>query len=143
MVALGVNALLGGSASDDIHVRADLLKDPGRIATSSDGASGNSDLLLRLTGVENAAVDDLSGMTLSGYYGDIVSDVGFELGTAQSARESNDALIDSLEQRQASISGVNVDEELIDLVAFEQAFAAAAQYIQAVNQLGDEVLNLI
>jgi len=143
LVAFGVNALLGGSASDDIHVRADLLKDPGRIATSSDGASGNSDLLLRLTGVENAAVDDLSGMTLSSYYGDIVSDVGFELGTAQSARESNDALIDSLEQRQASISGVNVDEELIDLVAFEQAFAAAAQYIQAVNQLGDEVLNLI
>ena len=43
----------------------------------------------------------------------------------------------------AAISGVSVDEELVDLVAYEQSFAAAAQYISVVNQLGDEILNLI
>jgi len=65
------------------------------------------------------------------------------LSMTERARESNSALIESLEQRRDSISGVNVDEELVDLVSFEQAFAAAAQYISVVNRVGDEVLNLI
>ncbi len=143
LVALGINALFAGSTADDIRVRAELLDNPDRIATSSDGNSGNSDLLLRMSSVESMGVEDLSGLTLSGYYSDIVSDVGFEVSMATSARESNEALIESLEQRRDSISGVNVDEELIDLVAFEQAFAAAGRYISAVNQLGNEVLNLI
>ena len=39
--------------------------------------------------------------------------------------------------------GVDVDEELVDLVAFEQAFSAAARYISVVGQLSDEILALI
>jgi flagellar hook-associated protein FlgK len=36
-----------------------------------------------------------------------------------------------------------VDEELVDLLAYEQSFAAAAQYLTVVNQLGEELLSLI
>ena len=72
-----------------------------------------------------------------------MGDVGFEAALADSAMESGAAVLDSLAQRQASISGVNVDEELVDLVAYEQSFAAAAQYLRVVNQLGDEILNLL
>jgi flagellar hook-associated protein 1 FlgK len=52
-------------------------------------------------------------------------------------------VLESLEQRQASVSGVNVDEELVDMVAYEQSFAAAAQYLSVVNQLGEEILSLL
>jgi flagellar hook-associated protein FlgK len=41
------------------------------------------------------------------------------------------------------VSGVNLDEELVNIIEYEQAFAAAAQFIQVVNQLNDEILSLI
>ena len=49
----------------------------------------------------------------------------------------------SLELRREQVSGVNVDEELVDLLQFEQAFEAASRYINTLNQLNDELLNLL
>ena len=77
------------------------------------------------------------------FWGDLAGDVGFEAALADSALAASDAVLQSLEQRRSSISGVNVDEELVDLVAYEQSFAAAAQYISVINELGDELLSLI
>jgi flagellar hook-associated protein 1 FlgK len=62
---------------------------------------------------------------------------------ADSAQAAGEAVMQSLEQRQAAVAGVNVDEELVDLVAYEQAFAAAAQYISVVNQLNEELLSIL
>ena len=42
-----------------------------------------------------------------------------------------------------SVSGVSIDEELLDLSRFEKQFAANGKVIQAVNELMDSVLNLV
>ena len=44
---------------------------------------------------------------------------------------------------QRPVMGVNVDEELVNMLSFEQAFSAAAQFIQVVNQMQEEVLRLV
>jgi len=41
------------------------------------------------------------------------------------------------------VSGVNVDEELVDMVKYEQAFQAASQFINVINDLQGELLNLL
>ena len=46
-------------------------------------------------------------------------------------------------ERREQISGVNVDEELVNMIQHEQAFGAASRFIQVVNSLNDEVLNLL
>jgi flagellar hook-associated protein 1 FlgK len=142
LVALGLNTLLTGSDASDIAVRADLLDDPSRLAVSRTGEGGDGGLLLDLLDVEQHASANLGGATLGRFWGDLAGDVGFEAGTTDSAIAAGEAVMQSLEERQASISGVNVDEELVDLVAYEQNFAAAAQYLSVVNQLGDELLSL-
>ena len=47
------------------------------------------------------------------------------------------------ETLQESVSGVSIDEELLDLNRFEKQFAANGKVIQAVNELMDSVLNLV
>lgn len=47
------------------------------------------------------------------------------------------------ETLQESVSGVSIDEELLDLSRFEKQFAANGKVIQAVNELMDSVLNLV
>ena len=88
-------------------------------------------------------MDGLDGRSLGDFYGSIVSGLGFEVSVSTDAYQANDTLVQSLQQRRDSVAGVNVDEELVDLVRYEQAFSAAAQFISVVNQLGEEVLSLI
>ena len=73
----------------------------------------------------------------------MIGTLGFEVSTTRQALEANDALLESLDQRNQQISGVNVDEELVNLLEFEQAFAAASQYLQVVNQLSSELLSIL
>jgi flagellar hook-associated protein FlgK len=143
LVALGINGFFTGSSADDIAVSADILRDPKRLASSAGGDPGDSSLLLELQRSEGEPRAALGGATLSSYFGQLVGDLGFQAGSATSARAASETVIASLQARRDQVSGVDVDEELVDLVAYEQSFAAAAQYIQTVQQLGDELLNLI
>jgi flagellar hook-associated protein FlgK len=38
---------------------------------------------------------------------------------------------------------VNIDEELVDMLRFEQSFQAAARYLSALNALEDSILSII
>jgi flagellar hook-associated protein 1 FlgK len=143
LVALGLNSLFSGSTAADIALRDEIADDPSLLAISLSGEDGDGAVLLDLLKVEKTQAEGLDHTTIGLFWGNLVGDLGFEASMADSALASNDAVLQSLEQRQSAISGVNVDEELVDLVAYEQSFAAAAQYISVVNQLGDEVLNLI
>lgn len=143
LVALGLNTLFTGTDASDIEVRAELEEDPQALAISLSGELGDGVLLLDLLDVEKQATAGLGGTSLGRFWGDLVGDVGFEAAVTDSALDSGGAVLDSLQQRQAAISGVNIDEELVDLVAYEQSFAAAAQYLSVVNELGDELLNLL
>ncbi len=143
LVALGINGFFTGSSASDIAVRADLAGDPARIATSASGEPGDGSLLLELLGTESAPRSDLGGASLSEFFGALVGDLGFQTASASNARDASEGVIQSLEARRDQVSGVDVDEELVDLVAFEQSFAAAAQYIQTIQELGDELLSLI
>lgn len=143
LVALGLNTLFTGSGAADIAVRTDIADDPSRLAVSLTGEAGDGGLLLDLLGVERKGSSKLEGATVGRFWGELASDVGFEAALADSALASGTSVLESLEQRQAAISGVNVDEELVDLLNYEQSFAAAAKYLTVVNQLGDELLSLI
>jgi flagellar hook-associated protein FlgK len=143
LVALGLNTLLTGTGAADIAVRAEIAEDASQLAVSLTGEAGDGGLLLELLAVERTDSAALDGARVGRFWGDLASDVGFEAALADSALESAGAVLTSLEQRRESISGVNVDEELVDLLAYEQSFAAAAQYLTVVNQLGEELLSLV
>jgi flagellar hook-associated protein 1 FlgK len=143
LVALGLNALFSGSDASDIALRSDLLDDPAQLAVSLSGDEGDGGLLFELLELEQRSASGLGGATVGRFWADLAGDVGFEAAMADGALAAGDAVMQSLEQRQAAVSGVNVDEELVDLVAYEQSFAAAAQYLSVVNQLGEELLSLL
>lgn len=143
LVGLGLNALFVGDDAAGLAVRADLARDPALLATSRSGAAGDTTALLNMLDVESQAVPELEGVSLGQFYGNLVGGLGFQVSSALGAIESNESLIASLEARQQQVSGVNLDEELVDLLKFEQAFAAAAQYITVVNQIDDELLSIL
>lgn len=142
LVAVGLGSFFEGTGMADIAVRSDIAADPSRLATSDDGSAGDNGALLRLLALQESTAAGL-GASLGEFYDGIVGDVGFQIQSTEKSLEVESSLVDSLTARREQVSGVNMDEELVDMIRFEQAFGAAAQFIQVVNSINDEILNLI
>ncbi len=143
LVALGLNVLFTGSDAHDIGVRDDIELDYDKLALSATGGAGDNGIVLDLIAASQHGADALGGSTTSSFYGELVSGLGFQIDSTRNARDVDQFLMDSLTSQRDQIAGVNVDEELVDMIQFEQAFGAAAKYIQTVNSTNDELMQLI
>ena len=141
--ALGINSLLTGTDAATMGVRADLELNPNLLATSYTGAPGDNGTLLRLLNLNESGIGGLGNLTLDESFAEISGSVAQDLSSTNSALDAEQFLLDSLEARRDQISGVNVDEELVSLIEFEQAFAAASQYIRVISDLNQELLGII
>lgn len=80
--------------------------------------------------------------TFSTYAAAILSQNSSEAARAQSQAATQQTLVSSLELKQGQISGVNLDEELTQLIIFQQAYSAAARVISTNQQLFDVLNNI-
>lgn len=75
------------------------------------------------------------------YYKDLIGDVGVKSQHAQSMVTGQKTLIGYLEERQESISGVSIDEEVVNLVQFQKAYDANAKVIATITDMLDTIIN--
>ena len=143
LTALGLNALFTGSGAADIGVSAAIAADPSRLASSASGAPGDAGALLELLALEHAELQSLAGGSLSEGLAGLVTGVASSVASSAAAEQSEAFLLDGLQSRRDELSGVNVDEELVRLIEYEQAFSAAGTFIRVMSEVSDELLNLI
>lgn len=139
LAALGINTFFSGADASDIVVSTDVSNDVSLIAASS-GEVGNNTNALRMAALQ----DDTSAInntSFADYLHQIASALGEEASNAYKSEESYSVLETSLENRKDEISGVSVDEELVNLVRFQQAYQASAKYISIVNELTNKLLS--
>lgn len=156
----GLNDFFIGSGSTDFAVRADLIIDPSRVSmgklslTATSGQSGitvgdNSVItnLAALTqkGLSFAAVSGLPAGTFSmeDYAGIILGLNAVQAARAEAVAELEGDLLENLEIRKASQTGVNIDEELASILVFQNSFAASARVISAAQELFDLLLSIV
>ena len=80
--------------------------------------------------------------TLSGYASEILAVNAVAASQAEKDLEFKDTLSQELSFRSQSISGVNIDEEMQNLVIYENAYNATARIVQVVADLFDVLTNL-
>ncbi|QMU60392.1 MAG: flagellar hook-associated protein FlgK [Gammaproteobacteria bacterium] len=78
--------------------------------------------------------------TLQEGYGSLVSQIGTISRQTSISSQTQQALFDQAVQARDSVSGVNLDEEAVDLIRYQQAYQAAAQVIATSNTLFDTFL---
>jgi flagellar hook-associated protein 1 FlgK len=147
--------------AQNLHVNSAIVQQPSRLAlgqasitsTTTAGqsivANGDTRGLLALQNVSNTrrtfdAVGTLGTQTatLGDYAAAFYQDVATRSTTADTNRTTQTDRLAEAESRQSSVSGVNLDEELSNMMLYQQAYAAGARMLQTVQSLYDTLFQI-
>jgi flagellar hook-associated protein 1 FlgK len=87
------------------------------------------------------AIANLAGGTTDDLYSTFVTRIGSMVQDAQRQQASSQALVDSVDARRTSTSGVSMDEEMTNMIKFQRAYQAAARAMSTMDDMLDIVIN--
>jgi len=79
--------------------------------------------------------------TFDDYFADSVGRIGYLGEQSAMARETEHKMMKFLTDWRSSISGVNINEELTNMIRYQHGFNAAARFITTVNSMYDTIIN--
>jgi flagellar hook-associated protein 1 len=82
-------------------------------------------------------------MTVSRYASEFGGSIGRGAAAAETRRASAEAVATEANTRRQSVEGVNLDEEMVNLTTYQQAFNASARMIQAASDLFEVLVNMV
>lgn len=118
------------------------------IAAAGGSAAGTADGT-NATALANWLVDDpstasasLGKNSLSSYYSSVVSQVGVQTQQAQNMTTNQTVIFNSVATTRESVSGVSMDEELSNMIKFQQAYGACAKMLTTMDSMLQTLLNI-
>jgi flagellar hook-associated protein 1 FlgK len=103
-------------------------------AGSKDGGPGDNENIKELVKLQDQKLID-GGSTFSDFYATLVNDVGSRTKQAQIDSETQNKMTESFYRQEQEISGVNMNEESIQMQKIQQFFNANAQVLKTVDDL--------
>jgi flagellar hook-associated protein 1 FlgK len=116
---------------------------PTKIAASatSTGVPGDNTNALALADLQNQAQASLGGSTIDAADAQLVTTIGSDSQSAQRSVSNANVLVDSLTNRRDSVSGVSLDEEMTNLVKYQQGYQAASRALNAIDDALNKLIN--
>ena len=121
--------------NDVLSVAASYIDASGRV-NAGDGRAATE-----IASIRNTKIMIGFARTLDDYFADSVTNVGLKGEQAETNHFSQVAIMDDLRGMRDSISGVNIDEELSEIMKFQHGYNAAAKFITVWDNLIDTVIN--
>ncbi len=119
----------------DIALSQEVAEDEGKIAASADGSTGNGEIALAIFNLQNELAMEEGTTTLGGYYATLAADVGALKQGAENELMESELALQQLESWQTSVEGVSLDEEMANLVRYQQAYTAVAKFLSAIDEM--------
>lgn len=153
MAALGVNTFFQGSGAADIQVNGEISKDLNRICAGAvNGADalnpGDNKIAKLISALANIPVRistawrTADNQSLHGYYSKLTSVVGGDASNARKNAEIELALAKTLNAKQDALAGVNMNEEMANLIKSQHSFTAASKLITTSDQMFQTILGM-
>lgn len=137
------------SAARDFSVSNGVLSNSNKVSaglnSSTDGANASklAELQSKLV-FDSVTLKAGSGtFTFDEFYSSIVSTVGIQSFSSRSTLSQQDGILLQLNARRESIAGVSIDEEMINMIKFQQAYNAAARLIGVADELLDTIISQV
>ncbi len=142
-------ALSGGSSALNMEVNPAIVLDERLIASAQSfdtvpgDKPGDNRNAIAIANLKSSRILSGNTATFDAYYESFVGDLGYAVQQASSSYSHQSEMVHQLENHRESISGVSVDEEMVNLVKFQNAYQAAAKLISTADEMMQSVLNMV
>lgn len=142
----GVAPFMDPAAS--ISVNEAIVFDPREIAAaalSQDGVAdkGDGSVASRIAELRTANIGLSRTQTFEEFFADTTASIASRAQEALVYKETQELVMKKMRDDRASVSGVNLDEELQNMIKFQTAYGAAARFLTYVNSTYETLLNMV
>ncbi len=130
----GGNIFVAASTAANIAIDSSVLDDPSLIAASSTGATGNGDIATQIAALGDSK-DNANKTSINEMYRALVSDIGSATASAEKQAEAANLSYEQYSTQQQSISGVSLDEEMTNMIMFQQAYNACSRVLTVMDEM--------
>jgi flagellar hook-associated protein 1 FlgK len=123
------------TGAENLALSAEVQQDADNIAASGDGNAGNGDIALAIFNLQNQMVMNNGQSTLNQYYASLATDLGSQTEAAQTEMEQSNIVLDQAHLWQSSTESVSIDEEMANMVKYQQAYASMAKFVGTVDEM--------
>ena len=150
--ALGNNVPASISVTDDSYYRItaknfavheSIIKDSGLLATKKDKAAGADDYSLVTDFIAMTNDKDIAnyrGSATCEFLTCVLSDVALNGNRAQTFHNNYENVRKSINNQRTAISGVDTDDEAVNLVKYQNAYTLASKMIQTLTEVYDRLI---
>ncbi|MGZ3596323.1 MAG: flagellar hook-associated protein FlgK [Syntrophales bacterium] len=125
----------------DMQVDSSIVADVRKIAAGTT-VNGDGDNASSIAALQNDASSMGSGMTIDNFYESLTSRVGQDVVNAQNTLDHQTSVMNQLENQRDAVSGVSLDEEMLNLIKYQAAYNAAGRLVATVNTMMNNLINL-
>ncbi|MCY9546093.1 flagellar hook-associated protein FlgK [Lysinibacillus xylanilyticus] len=128
-----------GTTARDFKV---VITDPKQVAVSDTaGEEGNNGNMRKLAALQSQAQDNLKKGTFQNYYKSLVGDLAVKGQEAVRSAFNSETMHLEISKRRDSMNSVSLDEEMTNMITFQQAYNANARMITVVDETLDKIIN--
>lgn len=142
--------LFEGTTAGDIKINDKVYKDPDKVAAARvdtttanwEKAVGNGDNALFFYNAKSAKLTDLGGLSMQDFLISMGTKAALKADDLQKQADAQGAIVDNISNQILSEVGVNLDEELSNMIIYQQAYNASARVFSACVEIYDTLVNL-
>jgi len=131
----------GGASGFDIT--AAVKASPGAILSGSSGNAGDGAMAQSISNLSTSSVSALGSQSFSSFYTNFIGGVGTDVQNAGNSTTTQTALVAQIQNQQQSISGVNLDEEMTNMLQYQHGYESAAKALSVIDATTETLIQTI
>jgi flagellar hook-associated protein 1 FlgK len=151
--ALGINTFFTGDSAASLALRDDLQGDldlinAGRLSAPGNISVGDNQIAQEIAALAgkkvsiNTVWNQTGEQTLTDYYSTLISKIGADTSSVKFSAATETTMAQDLYLRQEEVRGVNLDEEMSNLIKFQASYKAAAKLITTADEMLQTLLGM-
>lgn len=140
--AIGLNSFFRGQDPMEMEINPELKNDNARISLGRSGEFGDTSIIKKLLSLRELPLA-ADGLTFEQFHAETTALAGSRVRTSTYLQTQLQDLKSEYEQQREGLSGVDVNEEMVNLSKFQRAYEATVRVLTAMDQMYQELLTAL
>ena len=146
--AAGIHQFFSGDGAQNIALASPLRADPSKIQAHKSPIDGNNEIASEMVSLQHLSMDfdtpfgTKTSNTIEGFYRSTTAQIASDAAVATNNFEATQVLHRTIEEQMQSVDGVDMNEELVNLMKYQTAYQASAKIITAIDEMINTLLGI-